>query len=212
MSKAPEHAVEDEMRPEYDFSNAVRGVTAPRYAERATIEILPPAQDSARSAHSSDLPNPRQRLQELGCIQPQGLALLPANLDTADSIGHLVQAPEAATVAKLVTQAGLPPSDLWTKEDRPPYIQHNAFEWVGPALFIPAALLAQNPACVSIAVGVIANYVTDFLRGVAGDKKVTLDIVVEPTEAGPCKRVRYEGPPEQLTVMSEIVASVLREE
>jgi hypothetical protein len=33
---------EDTMRPEYDFSDAVRGVTAARYAEGANVVLLDP--------------------------------------------------------------------------------------------------------------------------------------------------------------------------
>lgn len=33
---------EDTMRPEYDFSNAVRGVTAARYAEGTNVVLLDP--------------------------------------------------------------------------------------------------------------------------------------------------------------------------
>ena len=165
------------------------------------------------TVQTSELANPRQRFQDLGCIQPQGIALLPTNLDSADSIGNFRQAPEAATVAKLLTQAGLPPSDLWTREERPGYIQNNAFEWIAPTLFISAALLYENPACVAVALGVISNYVTDFLPGIPGDKnnKVKLEVVAEPTEGGVCKRVRYEGPADQLNTLTEIVRSVLRE-
>ena len=161
----------------------------------------------------SDLPSPRQRFEDLGCIQPQGIALLPTNLESADKISAFRQAPEAATVAKLLTQVGLPPSNLWTKEERPGYIQNNAFEWVAPTLFISATLLAENPACVSVALGVISNYTSDFLRGIPGTKnnKVKLEIVVEPTEGGLCKRVRFEGPPDQLNNLTELVRSVLRE-
>jgi hypothetical protein len=32
----------DTMRPEYDFSKAVRGVTAPRYAQGANIVVIDP--------------------------------------------------------------------------------------------------------------------------------------------------------------------------
>lgn len=169
-----------------------------------------PAPPTIRTSH---LPNPRARLRDLGCIQPGGIALLPTNLESAESITDFRQAPEAATVAKLLTQAGLPPSDLWTREQRPGYIQNNAFEWIAPTLFISAALLTENPASVSVALGVIANYATDFLRGIPGGKnnKVKLEVVAEPSEHGVCKRFQYEGPPDQLNALPEVIGSVLRE-
>ena len=44
MSKALDPATEeqDDMRPEYDFSGAVRGVTARRYAEGTNVVVIAP--------------------------------------------------------------------------------------------------------------------------------------------------------------------------
>jgi hypothetical protein len=38
----PRGSDEDTMRPEYDFSKAARGVTAPRYAEGTNVVLLDP--------------------------------------------------------------------------------------------------------------------------------------------------------------------------
>ena len=44
MSKTPDTPAEDRdtMRPEYDFSGAVRGVTARRYAQGANVVVVSP--------------------------------------------------------------------------------------------------------------------------------------------------------------------------
>ena len=44
MSKAPETPPDDTdtMRPEYDFSDAARGVTAKRYAQGANVVVVAP--------------------------------------------------------------------------------------------------------------------------------------------------------------------------
>ena len=44
MSKAPDTPPEDRdtMRPEYDFSGALRGATARRYAEGANVVVVAP--------------------------------------------------------------------------------------------------------------------------------------------------------------------------
>ena len=41
-SSKKRHDDEDTMRPEYDFSNAVRGVTAARYAQGTNVVLLDP--------------------------------------------------------------------------------------------------------------------------------------------------------------------------
>ena len=41
-SRRPRSAVRDTMRPEYDFTGGVRGVTAVRYAEGANVVVIDP--------------------------------------------------------------------------------------------------------------------------------------------------------------------------
>lgn len=42
VSRSKRDADRDTMRPEYDFSNAVRGATAARYAQGANIAVIDP--------------------------------------------------------------------------------------------------------------------------------------------------------------------------
>jgi hypothetical protein len=42
ISRRQQRSDRDTMRPEYDFSNAVRGVTAARYAQGANIAVIDP--------------------------------------------------------------------------------------------------------------------------------------------------------------------------
>ena len=44
MDKAPNHPAEehDDLQPEYDFSGAVRGTTARRYAQGANVVVVAP--------------------------------------------------------------------------------------------------------------------------------------------------------------------------
>jgi hypothetical protein len=55
------------------------------------------------SVEVSEFINVRQKLNELGAEYPtDGIALLPLNISTAESIGDLKQASEAATIRKLL--------------------------------------------------------------------------------------------------------------
>lgn len=42
VSRRNQRSDRDTMRPEYDFTNAVRGVTAARYAEGANVVVIDP--------------------------------------------------------------------------------------------------------------------------------------------------------------------------
>jgi hypothetical protein len=147
------------------------------------------------------------KLRELGCREPDGIALLPINIEQAASIGELRQVSEAATVKTLLRNAGLEPQDIIDRPQRPPYIQNNAFEWIAPTLFVTAALLSDNPQSVSVALSMIANYATDFFRGMTSQKTVKLDIVVEQKGSKSYKKVSYQGPPDGLKDLADVVRS-----
>lgn len=149
--------------------------------------------------------NVSQKLADLGCRYPNGLALLPANFESATSIADFRQVSEAATVKTLFRNAGLPHDDIVERDQRPPYIQNNALEWVAPTLFISAALLSENQHSVSVALSVIANYATDFFKGISGKKSIKLDVVVEKTKSKTCKKISYEGNAEGLKGLADVI-------
>ena len=111
----------------------------------------------------TEYPNVMERLNEFGCNVPIGIALLPVNFETADSVEELRQVTEGATVKTLLRSANLPIIDIFPPEKRPPYIQNNAFDWLAPPLLIPLAIISQNPHVVDIALNVIANYISEVL-------------------------------------------------
>ncbi|QYJ91142.1 hypothetical protein [Shewanella halotolerans] len=147
----------------------------------------------------------RQRINDLGCLNPTGLALLPSNFEAASDISTFRQVSESATVKTLLRTSNVPLDELFSKEQRFPYIQNNAFEWVAPTLFVSVGLLSQNSSYLSLALSVIANYATDFFKGMSGENEVKMDIVVERTKSKVCKKVTYKGPPEGLKDLPEVI-------
>lgn len=159
------------------------------------------------STKISDYANVEQRIEELGCIYPNGFAVLPVNFESAASIADFRSVAEAATVKTLLRSAGLPLDDIVERAARPPYISNHSYDWVAPTLFVSLALLSQNPHFVAVALSTIANYLTDFFRGGASKKTIKMNIVVERAVSRSCKKVTYEGPPEGLKEIAEIVRS-----
>ena len=115
----------------------------------------------------TDYPNARERLRELGCHEPHGCMILPWNFEDADSIDEFIQVTEAATVKTLLRSADLPYDDIVDRDKRPPYLKMRSYDWIGPILLVPAALMLENPSFVSVALSVIANYVTDIFKAVS---------------------------------------------
>lgn len=155
----------------------------------------------------SDYINVREKLEKLGCNQPESLSVLPNNFEKSDSIEDFRQTPESGTVKTLLRNNSLPYSDIVGPEQRIPSIHNNSIEWIAPTIFVSCSLLSQNPASVTIALSVLANYITDYFRGDAdnNDPQVKLDVIVEKTDQRTYNRISYSGPVDGLKELSELV-------
>ncbi|MBS0536991.1 MAG: hypothetical protein JSR72_23270 [Proteobacteria bacterium] len=154
----------------------------------------------------SDFPLVSDRIVSLGCSYPDsGIAILPINFENAASAEDLRQAANASTIKTLFRNSNVPHVDIFGADKRLPYVHNNAFEWVVPTLFLSASLLSENPNAVSVALGVIANYATDFFKGMSRQASVKLEVVVETTKSKHCKRISYEGPPEGLRDLADVI-------
>ena len=156
----------------------------------------------------TDHPNVRERLRELGCREPSGFAILPWNFDSVGSIEEFLQTEESATVKTLLRSANLPYDDIVDRSNRPPYLHMNSYDWIGPTIFIPAAMMSENPNAVSVALGVIANYLTDLFRGMPKTSNVKLSIAIEKSIEKSCKKISYEGPVEGFQDLMDIVEKI----
>lgn len=110
---------------------------------------------------------------------------------SAKSKNELLHERTTPTIRTLWKQNGIAETKIEDGE-KILYIQENAFDWIAPTIFISTGLLSLNPHIISVALGVISNYPTDWFRGIPESKKVKIYIVVE-TMSGVYKRVRYEG-------------------
>lgn len=131
------------------------------------------------------------RAAELGCPMPTGFAVMPQNFDTATSRNKLLFRSEAATIRKLFRLSATPFENFLPGDERVPSIHNKSFDWA-PLLFVSAALMSSDPNAISVALGVISNYLTDFFRGIH-NPKVKLNVVVERKKDRTCKKLSYEG-------------------
>ena len=155
----------------------------------------------------TDYPNVRERLRELGCHEPHGFTILPWNFEDKDSVDEFIHVAEAATVKTLLRSANLPYDDIVDRDKRPSYLHTRSYDWIGPTIFIPAVLISENPAAVSVALSVIANYLTDLFKGMRKTSNAKLTIVVKKPD-GSYKRISYEGPAEGLSSLADTVEAL----
>ena len=159
----------------------------------------------------SDYVDIKKRAGELGCNIPLSLALLPRNFETAKSKDELVHESTTSTIRILWRQNDIVETKLEKEGEKLLYAQEKAFEWIAPTIFISAALLGQNPHIISVALGVISNYLTEWFRGIPRDnRKVKLRVITD-TKSGHYKKVEYEGTPDGLKELPEIIREVYNE-
>jgi len=58
---------------------------------------------------------------------------------------------------------------------------------------------------------VLSNYITDFFKGVPGQKTVKLDIVVERNGDMSCKKISYEGDVNGLILFVDVIRQISNE-
>lgn len=152
-----------------------------------------------------------EKLYATGCNNVSDFAILPLNFEIAANIDEFRHASESATVRTLFRNNSIPLTDILPADKKAAYVQNNAFEWVSPLLFVSSALLSHNPHLISIALGVIANYVTDFYKGITGKPEVKIEIVVERSKSKTCKKISYQGPPEGLINLADVIKGASNE-
>jgi hypothetical protein len=147
-----------------------------------------------------------QRVKELGCCLPTKLAVIPIRFESAAFYSDLFDASHTSTVLKFFKKYDVPVASFFQSTEPLPYVVNKHFQWLGPTLFIPLALLSENPQIVSLAIGVLGNCITDFFKGIPiRQRNVKLDMVVETTKAGTYKKLTYEGDVEGLRQLPQVI-------
>lgn len=148
-----------------------------------------------------------EKLDELGCSYSEGIAILPVNFETATPTTTIEQLMGTFTIEKLFRMNDLPCSEIRRDNEKPSYMGYRSAEWVLPTLFFSALLLSENPAIVSISLGVIANFLTDRIKETGRKSPVKLNIVKEEIEENGSKtykKISYEGPLDGLSKLADI--------
>ena len=143
---------------------------------------------------------------------PSELAILPRNFDSAKSKNELYHESSTTTFRTLFRQHNIIETKLEKEQEKFPSIQENEFAFLAPVIFVSSLALTQNPHALSAAINIISNYATDFFKGIPGRKKIKLDVVVEEQGKKRYKKIHYEGNPEGLKDINDIVGKVFKNE
>ena len=149
-----------------------------------------------------------EKLDELGCSYSEGIAILPLNFETATPTTTIEQSMGTLAIGKLFKMNDVPCSEIRRENEKPSYMEHRSLKWVLPTLFFSALLLSENPAVVSLSLGVIANFLTDSIKETGRKPPVKLDIVTEKNKGKTYKKISYEGPIDGISKLADIVKEV----
>lgn len=83
--------------------------------------------------------NVEERIDDLKLSRPSSLAFLPKNFEDAKDRESLVYNSSVSTLRKKFNQEKIDVSTIENNDLKIPELQQNAFEWVGPIIFISAS-------------------------------------------------------------------------
>ena len=98
------------------------------------------------------------------------------------------------SVVKLLKQYEVPVDTLDPIDAKTAMQDNRGLDWIVPTFVVSGLLLTQNPMLISVALSVIANYVTDLFKGLNGDPEVKLNIIQTAADGKKAQCIRYEGP------------------
>lgn len=89
-------------------------------------------------------------------------------------------------------------------------VDQRSGDWFAPILFISSAAISQNPELITIALSVVANYVTDFFKG-STKPNIRLKIIHKETKTSKLTEIYYEGGLEGLDQLKEPIKMIASE-
>ena len=159
----------------------------------------------------SDYVSVADRAAALGLKAPTSIALLPRNFDSATKADELLDEATAATVHQLWRQANVAEERFDSPEEPTPSVAEHAADWIAPIIFVSGTYASGNPDAISVALGVVSNYVYELFGRLPGRHRARLDVVVERSPRKTTKRITYEGDAEGVTALLPAVEKMLRD-
>lgn len=164
------------------------------------------------SIEVSEFINVEEQALKLNCNIPTGLAILPRNFEVAKTKDELLHDGSAATLRILLRETGIPETRIEKSGDKFPCIKESAITWIVPIIFIGAAVISENPHIVSITLGIISNYLSDFFKGTFGGKRVKFDFILEEEKDTRYIKISYDGDLEGLPELKKFIEVKINEQ
>ncbi len=137
------------------------------------------------------------------------IIILPDNILRNDKHEEYFYSSTLPTIRKIISSKEIP-FKIYNKETDPILIEQRGLEFFLPIFFIGSLFYSQNQAAISLALSMIANYLTEIFKG-QKEPKVNLNIYLRDDVKKITKRVKYKGPPEGLKDVDKIVKNTMKD-
>jgi hypothetical protein len=145
------------------------------------------------------------RFDDLAAAARNAILLVPVNIEEPEGRPFASSLP---TVLKLAKADGVPMA-VFGSPAAPPLFERRSSEWFAPAMFVSSLFLSDNQNAVSLALSMLANYLTTLFSGRAG-ASVSLDLYIADTGTRETTKVAYRGPVEGIHAIQGVVEAARR--
>lgn len=145
-----------------------------------------------------------KRMKELGFSVENNLVLLPANFMDPKA-ETLVRSRNEDSVRKIWREAGLSVQTLSKQGVERPARVPESLEWIAPVIYVVANYVKDNPEQVKTAFEALSDY----LKRIAKNQKVKVDVVTIQTKDVKYKMISYEGNAEGIKDLANIIREVV---
>lgn len=145
------------------------------------------------------------QLRKYGFNVPNGISLIPMNIEIANSKDELVYFGSAKSLKKLWKSNEIELSKIELEGDGQLYLHQHSAEWIAPTIFLGASLLSENSNTISVALSVVANYVTDLFKGKPPKTKFKMELIIEEEKDKKYKKLTFEGEPKDVYGLIKVI-------
>lgn len=139
---------------------------------------------------------------------PSGISFIPANIETANLKEELVYFSSTKSLRKLWKSNSVEINKIEKEGDRQLYLHLHSAEWVAPTIFLGVALFSESPNTISIALSIVANYVTDLFKGKPLKSTFKMELIIEQEKDKKYKKLIFEGEPKDMDGLIKVIREI----
>lgn len=139
---------------------------------------------------------------------PAGLAMIPLNVEESNHQNEWIYHESSKDLHKVLKAATVDICKLDNSSGSSRYLHQHSADWIGPTIFIGANILIENPYLISVALGVISNYVTDLFQGKLNKPTFKMELVIETEKNKSYKKLIFEGEPQNIDKIIKAIKSL----